>query len=152
MTLRIRRATVDDVEALAPLFDGYRQFYRQPSDLSRARAFLLDRLSRSESVVYLAEIEGRASPVGFTQLYPSFTSVSTGRAWILNDLYVSPDARRYGVGRALLDRARDHAVETGAIYLELATEVSNATAQRLYESLGWVREVGFHHYTLRVHS
>ena len=148
MTL-IKRAGLDDLDAAAPLFDMYRQFYGQPSDVAAARAFLAERLRRDESVVFLA-LETGGEAVGFMQLYPSFSSVSLGRLWILNDLFVDPDVRRGGVGRRLLERARDWAVETQARGLVLSTGVTNKTAQSLYESCGWTRDDEFHRYRLLV--
>ena len=142
--VRTVRAELDDLETLVPLFDGYRRFYRQPPDAIGARAFLAERIKRNESVIFLAVVEGRV--VGFTQLYPSFSSVSMQRLWVLNDLFVAPDGRRSGAGRALLDRAERWARETGAKGLILSTEVTNTTAQRLYESAGWTRDDEFFHY------
>lgn len=142
----LRRATLADLPLLVPLFDAYRQFYGQPSDPGRAERFLRERLAGGESVVYLAEQTG--APLGFVQLYASFWSVAACRSWILNDLFVSPAHRRTGAGRALMDRARAHAEETGAGGLSLATQRTNLTAQRLYESLGWQRDEEFFHYEL----
>lgn len=144
--MEIIRATLDHLDTITPLFDGYRQFYQQPSDLTAARSFLRARLSQGESVIFLAEIHGRAA--GFTQLYPSWSSVSMRRLWILNDLFVHPDFRQRGVGEGLLERARQFAIETDAKGLMLETAVDNLPAQRLYERLGWVREVEFYTYTL----
>ena len=145
--IAIVRATRAELADLVPLFDGYRQFYGQRSDLAAARAFLGDRLERSESVIYLA-YTGPREAAGFTQLYPSFSSVSLKPLWILNDLFVRPDIRRGGVGRALLERARQHAVETGAKGLVLSTGVTNKAAQTLYESCGWLRDDEFFQYYL----
>jgi GNAT superfamily N-acetyltransferase len=142
--VRTVRAGLDDLEALVPLFDGYRQFYRQPSGPDDARAFLADRIKRGESVIFLAIVDG--APAGFTQLYPLFSSVSMKRLWLLNDLFVAPAGRRAGAGRALLDRAERWARETGAKGLTLSTELTNATAQRLYESAGWTKDDDFVHY------
>ena len=142
----LRRATPADLAHLVPLFDGYRQFYGQPSDPGRAERFLRDRLAGNELVIYLAEANGRA--IGFVQLYPSFWSVAACRSWILNDLFVSPEHRATGAGKALMDRARAHAVETGAGGLSLATQRTNLKAQGLYESLGWQRDDEFFHYEL----
>lgn len=144
--LRIARAGPKDLDDLVPLFDGYRQFYGQRSDPAAARAFLSDRIDRDESVIYLAHT-GR-EPAGFAQLYPSFSSVSLKTLWILNDLFVRPDVRRGGVGRALLERARKHAIETGAKGLVLSTGVENKLAQTLYESCGWQRDDEFLQYRL----
>ncbi len=145
-TMDLRRATLDDLPLLVPLFDAYRQFYRQPGDLDRAERFLRERLAAGESVIFLALADGRG--VGFVQLYPSFWSVAACRAWILNDLFVATEHRKSGVGRALLERARLHAIETGAGGLQLATERTNLTAQRLYESYGWRRDHEYCHYDL----
>ena len=144
----VRRAGLGDVDDLAPLFDLYRQFYGQASDLAAARAFLSERLRRDESVIFIATADDVA--LGFTQLYPSFSSVSVRRLWILNDLFVSPAARRGGVGRRLLERAREWAVETGAKGLTLTTALTNSAARSLYESCGWRLDDEFAHYQLLV--
>ena len=144
----VRQAGPADVDAVAPLFDAYRQFYQQPSDPALARAFIAERLARSESVIFLAERDGQA--VGFVQLYPLFSSTTARprRLWLLNDLFVSPSARGGGVARALMDRARRLAEETGAAGLELATARTNTGAQRLYESLGYREDDQFIRYEL----
>jgi ribosomal protein S18 acetylase RimI-like enzyme len=147
--LLIVRAARKDLEDLVALFDGYRQFYGQRSDPAAARSFLGERLERDESVIYVA-YTGPREPAGFTQLYPSFSSVSLKPLWILNDLFVRSDVRRGGVGRALLERARQHAIETGAKGLTLSTAVTNKPAQTLYESCGWKRDDEFLHYHLFV--
>jgi GNAT superfamily N-acetyltransferase len=144
--VRIRRAGLEDLALLVPLYDGYRQFYRQPADPAVAERFLRERLSRGDSVIFLAEDESGA--LGFTQLYPIFSSISAAPAWVLNDLFVSPAARRSGAGRALLERARQHGIETGARWLSLSTGRDNREAQALYEKLGWVRDTEYYHYEL----
>lgn len=136
------------VPQVAPLFDAYRQFYRQPGDLAGAADFLRQRLERNESVVFLALLDG--ATVGFTQLYPCFSSTSMKRLWILNDLFVVPEARRSGVAKALMERARQLALQTSAEGLALETAVDNHNAQRLYAQLGWVRDEEFFRYSLRV--
>jgi ribosomal protein S18 acetylase RimI-like enzyme len=134
----------EQVVLVAPLFDSYRQFYGQKADPDGAREFLAERLERGESVV-LAIVEGERA-LGFTQLYPSFSSVSMLPIWILNDLFVVEDARRRGVGARLLQAARDFAMRTGAARLVLSTAVTNTTAQALYERDGWQRDTAFLHY------
>lgn len=142
----IIRADLEHLDLLAPLFDAYRVFYERPSDLAAARTFLWERLRNLESVIFLA-LEGERA-LGFTQLYPSFSSVSLGRLWILYDLYVVPEARQRGIGRALMERARTFALDSGATALLLDTAVDNLAAQALYESLGYVRDTKFYHYEL----
>lgn len=133
----MRRAGRDDLATITPLFTAYREFYGQERAPEKDRRFLEERLLGGESVILVAERDRRA--VGFTQLYPTFSSVALARAWILNDLYVAEDARGTGVGAALLEAARTFGRETGARTLMLETTPDNVTAQRLYERLGWRR-------------
>ncbi len=139
MISAVRRATLNDLERLIPLFDAYRQFYGQPSDLIVARRFLSDRLVRNESVVLIAEEDGRRV-VGFVQLYPSFSSILAAPMYLLSDLFVRPEIRRRGVGTLLLKSTIETARAAGAVRLELATAMTNRPAQRLYEALGWRRD------------
>jgi GNAT superfamily N-acetyltransferase len=145
-SITIRQAVLADLDVVAGLFDGYRQFYEQVSDLVAARNFLRARFEHGQSVILLAESQGQA--VGFTQLYPSFSSVSMARVFVLNDLFVAPTARRLGVGEALLTAAADHARQLGAVRLSLTTDVQNLPAQALYESMGWARDQKYHAYHL----
>ena len=144
--IHVRQAVLADLDAVADLFDHYRQFYGQASDLAAARAFLKARFEHGESTIFLAESEGQA--LGFTQLYPSFSSVSMARVFVLNDLYVIPTARRLGVGQSLLNAAAVHAKQLGAVRLSLTTAVDNQSAQALYESQGWGRDQKFYTYHL----
>ena len=137
----IRQATVADLDLLVPLFDAYRQFYGQPSDPGRARSFLRDRFEHNQSVIFLA-FDGE-SATGFTQLYPSFSSGALARIFILNDLFVSPEARRKGTGSALLEAAAEFGRRVGALRLTLSTELTNSTAQAVYERHGWKRDTTF---------
>ncbi|HZQ51564.1 MAG TPA: GNAT family N-acetyltransferase [Bryobacteraceae bacterium] len=144
--VEVRRATIEDLDTLVPLFDAYRQFYRQPSAPTEARRFLRDRLEQNESIVFLALVE--AAAVGFTQLYPSFSSAAMARIFILNDLFVAPEARRRGGGAALLQAATEHGRRAGAARLALSTELNNKAAQSLYEKAGWRRDTVFCTYQL----
>ena len=134
-TLSTRRAGPQDLDALAALFDAYRGFYGQPSDVARARDWLRTRMRVGESVVLVAERDGAI--VGFTQLYPVYSSVRTARTWLLNDLFVAEAARRRGVARALLDAAATFARDDGAAGLMLETSRDNAPARALYRDAGW---------------
>lgn len=145
----VTQATPDDLDALAILFDCYRVFYKRASNLTAARDFLRERLSLRESVIFLAR-DANGEALGFTQLYPCFSSVSARRLWILNDLFVAESARGRGVARTLMDAARKHAMQTGAIRLTLQTAHDNVRAQALYESLGYVRSEGMYEYSLEL--
>lgn len=146
MAHTIRQATVDDVEQLAPLFDAYRRVYGRTSDVAAARTFLLARFANRESTLSIAH-QGDAA-IGFAQLYPSFSSVSLARIFILNDLFVQEQARRIGVVSSLLSDAATVAVSLKAVRLSLSTALTNDAAQALYRSAGWNRDQQFSVYHL----
>lgn len=148
-TPHIRQATLADLGELAPLFDAYRQFYDQGSDLATARAFLLARFEHGQSTVFIAHDGEQA--IGFTQLYPSFSSVSLARTFILNDLFVDAAHRQRGVGSALMAAAKAHAQTLGAIRLTLSTARDNTVAQSTYAANGWQRDERFVVYHLATH-
>ena len=133
-TCTVFHADHEHLDDLAVLFDGYRMFYRQSSDLDAARRFLGDRFANDDSVIFAASLLETNGLVGFTQLYPTFSSVRMRRVWTLNDLFVAKSTRGRGAARALMEAAREFAVSTGAVALELATERDNTTAQALYDS------------------
>ena len=135
--MNIVKAHIEHLELIVPLFDAYRVFYRKPSNKKAAKQFLFERLKNKESIIFLALVDNEA--VGFTQLYPSFSSVSMQPIYILNDLYVSTTYRKQGVGVALLNKAKQLCKEQNYIGLGLQTETTNS-AQHLYESLGWEKD------------
>jgi GNAT superfamily N-acetyltransferase len=133
--ITVRRAGKEDIDALTVLFDLYRVWYHQPSDIAAAKTFLRQRMENEESVIFIAAQE--QALVGFTQLYPIFSSVSLQKAWLLNDLYVHATARKNGVAAQLLEAARQHGLQTGAKWLLLQTGNDNFPAQSVYEKNGW---------------
>lgn len=147
-TLEIVQAELEHLDVVTPLFDAYRVFYKQPSDPVAARAFIEERLRQGESTVFLALVDGVGS--GMAQLYPTFSSVMMRRVWVLNDLFVAPHVRGQGVGEALLRHSEQWAAALGAARLDLKTATDNTTAQRLYERMGWQREIAFYGYSLLV--
>jgi len=150
--LRIVKANARHSPLAAPLFDAYRQFYRIESDLKAARAFLKRRLKNRESVLFLAFSNGvgQGKPVGLVHLYPTFSSLTLRRQWILSDLFVTPEARHQGVGEALMNHARLFAEGTKADALLLETATDNFTAQKLYEKVGYKRDEVFYRYALTI--
>lgn len=134
-----RKAGEHNLHQVAPLFDAYRQFYNQQSDLPAAEQFLRERLANNESVIYFA-ISHDQQGVGFTQLYPLFSSVSMKRYWLLNDLFVHPDYRGQGIAGQLIEKAKQLVVETRAKGFLLQTAADNLTAQKLYEKCGLKKE------------
>lgn len=142
----VRLAGLLDVPRLAPLFDAYRQFYGQAPDAQAALDFLTQRQRARESLLLLAETaEGEAA--GFIQLYPLFCSIAAQPVYLLSDLFVVPAQRRAGLARELLLAAEALARQQGRVRLDLSTAHDNTRAQRLYESLGWVRDEVYRVYT-----
>lgn len=141
----IRQAHYGDIDRVAVLFDRYRQFYCQETNISAVAEFLRQRFEYGESVIFITEQQD-GQTVGFVQLYPSFSSVSMKRIYILNDLFVHPDTRGRKIGGRLLSAAIEYARAMKAARLVLSTAVSNMTAQGLYECTGWVRDTEYYHY------
>lgn len=131
----IHRATAKDADALAPLFDAYRQFFTGGNDLARSAAFLRERLERDECVVFSARLD--AEPVGFIQLYPLWSSWYCARIWFLSDLYVADSARRHGAGAMLVERVKEYAAETGASSVMVELPLSEPHLRNFYARLGF---------------
>jgi GNAT superfamily N-acetyltransferase len=148
-SILIRPYEPRDLPETARLFDLYRQFYEQRADLPLAERFIRARTENAESVILVADA-GEGMLGGFCQLYPSFCSVAAGPIYLLYDLFVAPSVRRGGVGKALLAAAHERARGDGKVRMDLTTAKTNATAQSLYESMGWVRDGVFYTYTLDV--
>lgn len=147
-TITLHQAMSSDIDAVAPLFDEYRQFYGREPDVEAARAFLLARFNQGDSVVFVAREDGM--PAGFVQLYPTYSSILLARTFILNDIFVSTHHRRRGIGARLLSASVEYAQRVGAARLSLSTATSNDAAQSLYEAAGWKRDDQFfvYHYVL----
>lgn len=148
--MKVVKASIEYIDLLVPLFDGYRVFYEQTSDPEGARKFLTSRINNNESVIFAAmkEENGEHIAMGFVQLYPSFSSVSMKKTWILNDLYVAEGYRKGGAAETLLKAAEEFGKGTGARYLMLQTHISNTPAQNLYEKLGWKKDEEHFYYYL----
>ena len=135
--MTIEQATIKHLNDLAPLFDGYRTFYRQASNLKAAKLFLEERITKQDSVIYIAYIDH--IPVGFTQLYPIFSSVQMQPIYILNDLYIDANYRNKSIATALINKAKALCKEKNYNGLIIQTEVRNP-AQHLYQREGFVKD------------
>ena len=98
-------------------------------------------------MIFFAE-DAAGQALGFVQLFPTFSSIAAHRTWLLGDLFTAPAARGRGVGKQLMNTARAFALLSGAKGLTLETATDNHVAQRLYESLGYVRDSGYYTYCL----
>ena len=153
--MKIELATTAHLNDVANLFNDYRIFYEQPSDINGAKSFIKDRLNNKDSIIFVASSSSTTEkkyngdnnkPVGFTQLYPTFSSVSMKRQYVLNDLFVNPNARGKGVSKGLIEKAKDLARETGAYGFFLETEKSNTIGNSLYPSVGMQLNEGSNYY------
>lgn len=140
-SLTIRHATPKDSAELLPLVQAYRVFYKQQPDARREREFIESHLRKHTSTIYIALADGKAA--GFMQLFKTYSTVHLCSSWILEDLFVDPQFRHHGVGRALLSHALQHVRADGAGSMFLETAYDNVAAQALYEKAGWVREGRF---------
>ncbi|MFC5652328.1 GNAT family N-acetyltransferase [Paenibacillus solisilvae] len=145
-----RQAAIQDLDHLAELFDQYRIFYGQVSDKEAVREFVWSRFEHNESIFFLTIHSQTGEAAGFSQMYPSFSSVSMQRIWILNDLFVDERFRGNQVGGQLLDAAKEYAILTRAKRIELATAHTNISAQGLYEKKGYVVSAAFLNYSLNL--
>jgi ribosomal protein S18 acetylase RimI-like enzyme len=149
--MRIIKATLEHLDLLAPLFVKYREFYGELPFPDSSREFLEKRLSRDESVIYLAlPIDDDKKLLGFCQLYPSYSSLSLKRVWILNDIYVAEDARRQLVADHLMRTAKKMAKDTQAVRMRVSTSSNNEVAQKVYESIGFREDTQFKNYVLPI--
>ena len=142
--MRIIQATLEHLDLLTPLFVKYREFYGSLPYPDSSRAFLEKRLRRKESVIYLALADDDDKKLmGFCQLYPSFSSLSLKRVWILNDIFVAEDARRQLVADGLIQQAKKLAKDTNAVRMRVSTSINNQVAQKVYESIGFREDSKF---------
>ncbi|MBO9619627.1 MAG: GNAT family N-acetyltransferase [Niabella sp.] len=141
--MNIKQIHASEAIHIIPLFDQYRVFYKQPSDIALAQQFIESRLNHNESVIFGAFVEsdGAQNAIGFTQLYPKYSSMRATKNWILNDLFVDPAYRKKGTGAALIAQAMDFARGNGATFVQLETATDNFAAQRLYEKIGFEKQL-----------
>ena len=141
--LTIEPVTVEQLDALLPLIAAYQRFYEVDDvDDDRNRAFFSRFLAPSEDGMLIAAREG-SEPLGYACMYWHFTSLVPAETVLMNDLFVTEDARGRGVGRALIEACAAIGRERGAHHLEWATAPDNRTAQRLYDTTGAERTEWF---------
>lgn len=145
--MKITQLTPSYLPQAASLFNQYRIFYGKESDIKNAAKFLEERLRNQESIVFLCVDEADIA-CGFMQLYPSFSSVSLARIFILNDLYVDEKYCKKGIGKMLLEAAKDYAKKNNAARLTLSTAKTNKIARQLYEDNGYKLDEEYFSYNL----
>ena len=147
MDIEIRQASQHDIPQLSALFDAYRVFYHQTPDAKKAEEFIRARMDKQQSSIFVAA-DSTGKLRGFVQLYPIFSSVNASESLLLNDLYVDSQSRGLGVGRALMEHARQFAQSQQVCWIMLQTTKDNASAQSLYESLGYQKDSDCYYYYL----
>ncbi len=134
----IKIATIEDLDLISPLFDAYRQEYDQLSDLNACRDFLKERLINNEFVMLIAI--NHLEYVGFIQIYPTYSSVSLKKLWVLTDLYVSPPYRKMGIAKRLINDSKKLAQDPDSVGIVIESRISSHSAQRLYDSVGFKKD------------
>lgn len=136
--ITIKQLKLTEAQLVVGLFNQYRIFYSQLSDIGMAKAYIEVRLENNESIIFVAL--DKDQPIGFTQLYPIYSSVRLTKNWILNDLFVDANYRKQGVGETLIKKAMDFAKKQGSTFLQLETAMDNYGAQSLYETIGFKKQ------------
>jgi len=144
--MKICKVTQQTIGEVVPLFNAYREFYGQSSDLQQAEQFIQERVMGGESIIFLAYLE--EEPVGFAQLFPVFSSVAMKRAFLLNDLFVAKQARKQGVAQALMEQCYIYCQQEDARYMMLETARDNVQAQKLYEKMGMTIDETVYYYSI----
>ena len=145
--MKIIQVDTSHIDQVVELFDAYRVWYRKESNKEAAKNFLLQRIKNGESINYACE-NSDGSLVGFTQLYPIFSSVRMKRMWLLNDLFIDPDFRGQGISKMLINQAKDLCKKTNACGVLLETETTNDIGNQLYPATGFeLEENNFYFWT-----
>ena len=148
MKINPKMATSADANIIGEVFDLYRIFYNQVSNVSVAQQYIFERLKKNESTIFFVEENGIC--LGFTQLYPTFDSVNVRKKIVLYDLFVREEHRRRGIAVSLMNTAKEYAFQNNFGSIELSTNKTNLPGQTLYESLGYVRDNEFYSYDLEI--
>jgi len=148
MDLKIIRANKNHIEGVSVLFDLYRQFYKYQKDLNNSKNYLHKRIVNNESIIFIGTENEKI--IAFVQLYETFDSLNLSKKLVLYDLYVLEKYRKLGIGRKLMNKSKDFAKNNNFPKIELSTSTDNYSAQKLYKSLGYIRDNEYYNYGLEV--
>ncbi|MFM1654677.1 GNAT family N-acetyltransferase [Brevibacillus sp. B_LB10_24] len=146
----VRQSTIQDLAKLVPVFDSYREYFGQEKNPAAAEKFLFEKYEHRESIVFIAEQQSQI--VGFAQLYPSFSSLSLQRIWILNDFFIMENDRGKGIGKQLIGAVIEYASLTKAKGIELSVEHTNTKAWMYWEKQGFHLDEEFRYYMYKLRS
>ncbi|NVJ65053.1 MAG: GNAT family N-acetyltransferase [Gammaproteobacteria bacterium] len=144
----IKICNINDLDKLVPLFDDYRQHFKQASDQAAVKEYLQARISSNEAMIYLAQSQDQLH--GFVILYPSFSSIGLAPIWILNDFYLKSGANKRLMAKQLLDRLSQDCREAGAIRIEVTTRKENHKLHKLYKEYGFEKDYKYDYYFLQI--
>ena len=148
MNLKIIRANKNHIEGVSVLFDLYRQFYKYQKDLNNSKNYIYKRIVNNESIIYICTKNEKI--IAFVQLYETFDSLNLNKKLVLYDLYVLEKYRKLGIGRKLMNKSKDFALNNNFSRIELSTSMDNYNAQKLYESLDYIRDKEYYDYGLDI--
>jgi GNAT superfamily N-acetyltransferase len=133
-----------ELDEVLPLIADYQRFYEVEPDEARNATFFRRFVEHEDDGLLLgARAEPDAPLLGYACLHWRLDTVAAHEVVCLHDLYVVPDARGTGAGRALLDAAAEVARSRGAAALVWSTAPDNTTAQRLYDRTGAARSTWY---------
>ncbi|MCL2394934.1 MAG: GNAT family N-acetyltransferase [Acidimicrobiaceae bacterium] len=135
----VRFARAADAEVVGRLLD---QFNREFDDPSPGPAFLADRVAELIGSGAIDVLLGGEGPDAVAVLYFRPSVWSSGMECYLAELFVTPERRGRGLGRAMMDEVLDHARRRGTDYMMIGVDEPDAVARHLYESVGFTNRSG----------
>ena len=143
-TLTIRQANIQDLPKIVPIFDSYREYFKQVKDPVMVERFLFEKFEHLDSVIFIAEQQNEV--IGLAQLYPIFSSLTLQRVWLLNDFFIAEEFRNCGVGTQLFARVKEFSLITKSKGIELSVEHTNIKAWSFWEKQGFKLDEEFRYY------
>ena len=136
MKILIRNATSNDLNMLIEFIHDIAEFEELAHEVSFTKDELMESMFGNDRTAeaIIAENEGEA--VGFAVYFQNFSTFKGKPGLYLEDLFVKPDWRKHGIGRALLVRLAQIAVERGCPRFEWVALDWNQNAIDFYEKLG----------------
>ncbi|WHY01446.1 GNAT family N-acetyltransferase [Neobacillus sp. DY30] len=142
--ITISQAAIQDLSKLVPIFDDYREYFKQQKDPAQVEQFLFEKFEHLESVIFIAQVQEEV--VGFAQLYPVFSSLTLQRVWLLNDFFITERNRGSGVGTQLFEKVKEFTQLTKSKGIELSVEHTNKKAWAFWEKQGFKMDEDFRYY------
>lgn len=143
--MEVIQIKLKDIEKIVGIFDEYRVHFGKQSDLDGAKLFLTENIKENRSAIYAGIEDGKV--IGFIQLYQFLSSLNMSYQLLINDLYLSRDARGKGLGVILMNSAFSHGESLGFDKIYLETEKSNIGGNKLYKKLDMKLDESHNYYS-----